>query len=304
MERLLRALTRFGVKPMLSPRIPVWLQRQTGTLSALILRTPRHIEVARRRLGGNDALAITPTRHAQGLGMLYLHGGAYVMGGFGSHRKLAGWLAQSTRARTWLLDYRLAPEHPCPAALEDALAAYRELLDEGQDPARLIIAGDSAGGGLTLATAVAIRDAGLPLPAALILLSPWVDLTQSGATITTHVARDAMLSPAWLYFGAAAYAGNRSAQDAACSPLNADLTGLPPMLIQVGSEEILLDDARRLKAAAIGAGVDAELHEYGGGGHVFQFHAGQLPVADRALEDIARFVQRRIHIQAEGNTGD
>ncbi|WP_097461371.1 alpha/beta hydrolase [Mangrovitalea sediminis] len=302
MERLLRALTRFGVKPMLSPRIPVWLQRQTGTLSALILRTPRHVTMALRHLGGNKALAITPTRHAPGIGMLFLHGGAYVMGGFGSHRKLAGWLAQTTQARTWLLDYRLAPEHPCPAALDDALAAYRELLDEGQDPARLIIAGDSAGGGLTLATAVAIREAGLPLPAALVLLSPWVDLSQSGATITTHVARDAMLSPAWLNFGAAAYAGNRSPKDAICSPLNADLTGLPPMLIQVGSEEILLDDARRLNAGAIAAGVDADLQEYVGGGHVFQFHAGQLPVADRALGDIARFVQRRIDTPTERDT--
>ena len=185
-------------------------------------------------------------------------------------------------------DYRLAPEHACPAAIEDAVAVYDALLAEGVDPANLVVAGDSAGGGLTLATLQALKSAGKPLPAATLLLSPWVDLTLSELFDTD---RDIMLSPNWLSSAAQAYGGDDLSHPTR-SPLNGDLGGLPPVLIQAGSDEILLNDSHRLCDALNNAGTPARLQVHPQRWHDFQLHAGVLADADQALMTCARFIHQ------------
>lgn len=221
--------------------------------------------------------------------MLYLHGGGYTLGSPQTHRGLASHLAAAARCNLLLPDYRLAPEHSYPAALDDAVAAYRALLDRFR-PRNIVIAGDSAGGGLALCTAISLRDAGLPLPAALVLLSPWTDLTLSGETIVSKADVDPMLSRAWLQRAGDAYRGALAASDPRVSPLNAVLDGLPPMLIQVGSDEILLSDAQRLADRARAVGLDVRLQVEEGLWHDFQVHAGVLKAADAAIQRIAAFV--------------
>jgi len=185
-------------------------------------------------------------------------------------------------------DYRLAPEHACPAAIEDAVAVYDALLAEGVDPATLVIAGDSAGGGLALATLQALKAKKIALPSCTILISPWVDLSLNDLFDTD---RDIMLSPAWLASAADAYGGEDPARPA-CSPLNGDLTGLPPVLIQAGSDEILLNDSHRLCSALNDAGTPARLQVHPQRWHDFQLHAGVLADADQALMTCARFIHK------------
>lgn len=230
-------------------------------------------------------------RASTGRVVLYLHGGAYVAGSHGTHRGLAAAFVHSARARVLVPDYRLAPEHPFPAALDDALATYRWLLqDQAVDPAHIAFAGDSAGGGLAVALAVAARDAALPVPAGLALLSPWVDLTGSGGSIVDNAERDI-----WLDGGLIAPAGRLYAPDDAASPLVsplfADLHGLPPMLVHVGTHEVLLDDARRLVARAREHDVEASVGEFDGLWHVFQAVPG-IPEGTRSLRELGAFVRR------------
>jgi len=226
--------------------------------------------------------------------LLYLHGGGYCIGSARTCRSITGHLAKVTGATVYAPEYRLAPEHPHPAALEDAVSSYRALLGQGIAPESIAISGDSAGAGLSVATAVALRDAGLPLPAALVLISPWVDLTCTGDSHAIVGSRDPLLTTVGVKRWAADYLGERSAQDPACSPLFADLRSLPPMLIQVGSEEIVLADSTRLHERATAAGVAAELHEYPGLWHDFQMYAGMLRESDEAMKEIASFTSRHL----------
>ena len=189
------------------------------------------------------------------------------------------------------MDYRLAPEHPHPAAVDDALAAYRGLLDEGQPASRIGMAGESAGAGLTLATLVAARDAGLPLPCAAVLMSPWVDLTLGAASMETKAAVDPVLSAAALQRRADDYVGNHDRTAPLISPLFADLHGLPPLLIQAGSHEILLDDATRLAARAASADVTVRLEITAGVPHVFQGFPACSTKQSTALANAGAFVR-------------
>jgi len=191
-------------------------------------------------------------------------------------------------------DYRLAPEHACPAAIEDAVAVYKALLAEGVDPATLVIAGDSAGGGLALAALQALKAEKIALPSSTILISPWVDLSLNDLFDTD---RDIMLSHAWLASGAGAYGGDDPARPA-CSPLNGDLSGLPPVLIQSGGDEILLNDSHRLCAALNDAGTPARLQVHPQRWHDFQLHAGVLADADQALMTCARFIHQHWKLAA------
>lgn len=225
--------------------------------------------------------------------VMYLHGGGYCIGSLETHRAMLTHLAAAIRGRVLAVDYRLAPEHPHPAALDDAVAAYRFALSGGVAPGHVVVAGDSAGGGLTLATLVALRDTGVPLPAAGVCLSPWADLTQSGATIATHAGVDPMVRGEDLDRWAEAYRGTTAIDSPAISPLFGDLAGLPPLHIEVGTSEVLLDDARRVAAAASAAGVEVELYEAEDMIHVWQFFAGIVPEADEAIERIATFVAAR-----------
>lgn len=291
MKRFLYLLIRYTLRPFLSPWMPLPLQRAWSAVAALTTLGPRGFTTAELRLDSVPARRITPATARAGRAVLYLHGGAYVIGGPASHARLAAHVGHAARAEVFFPDYRLAPENPFPAALDDALIAYQALLAQSWAPSQIVMAGDSAGGGLALATVLALRDRKLPLPSALVLLSPWVDLTLSGESHTTKAQLDPMLTRSWLAFGAARYAAVRPLDDPGLSPLFGDLAGLPPMLIQVGSEEILLSDAERLAQRAQAAGVPAKLTRYDGVWHDFQVHARVLPEADRALAEIGEFLK-------------
>ena len=292
MKAVLRTAVRVLFKPLLAPWVPLALQRQGSRLAGVLSKYPRGSVSSRIDMGGVPALQVHSAAAEAGRALLLLHGGAYVLGGPASHGALAGQLGQAAGAEAYLPDYRLAPEHPYPAALDDALAAYRWLLQRYQ-PGQISIAGDSAGGNLTLATAIAIRDAGLPQPAALALISPWVDLTHSGESIRTRAARDPMLRLSWIAAGAQFYRGGLALDDARLSPLFAELNGLPPMMIHVGSEEILYSDAERLAQRARDAGVEVSLQCFDGLWHDFQLQAGLLAEADASIAELGEFLRRK-----------
>lgn len=224
--------------------------------------------------------------------VLHLHGGGYVMCSPDTHRGMAALMSKVSRARVLVPDYRLAPEHRFPAALDDAVATYRWLLeDEGIDPGRLAVTGDSAGGGLGLALLVRARDEGLPLPACYVGLSPWTDLAGTGGSMQSKDGVDPWLSARLVPPAANAYAGDAPLDDPLVSPLYADLRGLPPLLLQVGSDEILLDDSRRLVERARDVGVTADVHVFDGLWHVFQAFP-VVPEAKRAWREIGAFIRR------------
>jgi acetyl esterase/lipase len=224
--------------------------------------------------------------------ILYLHGGGYAIGSIATHRYLMQGISRTSGARVLGIDYRLAPENPFPAAVEDAVTAWKWLLAQGLDPKRCAIGGDSAGGGLTLATLVALRDRGIALPGAAVLLSPWTDLAGTGASVKTKAAEDPMVNEAGLKMMAQAYLASADARDPLASPLYAKLSGLPPLLIQVGSAEILLDDATRVTERARAAGVEVVLEPWEDMIHVFQAFP-MLAEAGQAIEKIGSFVRSR-----------
>jgi len=217
--------------------------------------------------------------------LLYLHGGGYVVGSPKSHRHLIAALSDAAGIGVFAPDYRMAPEHPFPAAVDDGVAAYKGLINSGLPATKLAIAGDSAGGGLTMATLLAARDKGLPMPACAVPISPWADLSQGGEAYRTRAKRDPMITKDGLDQMAAAYLGGKSAKTPLASPVFADLKGLPPLLIQVGSEEALHSDAVTLAANADAAGVDVSFESWGGMMHVW--HAF-FPILSEGRDAIAR----------------
>ncbi len=225
--------------------------------------------------------------------ILYLHGGGFRIGSIASHRDLIQRLSEAAQARVLAIDYRLSPECLFPAPVDDALAAWRWLLEQGHAPARIAIAGDSAGGGLALSLMLAARAKNLPLPCAACLMSPWTDMTASGATYETRAARDPMHQRAMILGMARGYLGKSGdACDPLASPLFADLGGLPPLLIQCGGREVILDDSCVLAERARQAGVEVELDLYEDMIHVFQTYA-ELPDAATALARAGAFLDRR-----------
>jgi acetyl esterase/lipase len=228
----------------------------------------------------------------------YLHGGGYVIGSINTHREMISRLSRAAGARALTLGYRLAPESPFPAAVEDSTAAYRWLLSTGADPARLVIAGDSAGGGLTMATLVALRDAGDPLPAAAVCLSPWVDMEATGDSMTTKAEADPMITHEDVLEGAQAYLNGADPRTPLASPIHADLSGLPPLLIHVGTAEVLLDDSTRLAERARSAGVNVTLEPWNDMIHVWQFMAAMLPEGQQAIDRIGEFVRQHTGAKA------
>jgi acetyl esterase/lipase len=223
--------------------------------------------------------------------LLFLHGGAYIVGGIESHRHLVVQAGRVARVRTLALDYRLAPEHPFPAALDDALAAYRFLLSEGYAPADIVLAGESAGGGLALGALVALRDAGTPLPGCVWLSSPWTDLTMSGESMISKADVDPLIQKPYLIEAASAYLKGADPRTPLASPLFAELAGLPPLLIQVGGAETLLDDSMRLARAAAQANVRVVLETWPDMIHAWTLYYPQLDEGRRALDSMGRFVQ-------------
>jgi monoterpene epsilon-lactone hydrolase len=225
--------------------------------------------------------------------ILYFFGGGYVLGTPATRRKTAGHLALAAKVRVLVPNYRLAPEHPFPAAVDDAVHAYQWLLDHGGEPSKTVLAGDSAGGGLAVATAIALRDRRLPMCAGIVALSPWADLTCSGDSMTTSAAVDIECTRDRLVEMAGWYMNGADPAQPLASPVFADLVGLPPLLCVVGGDEELLDDSIRLVRNAGIAGIDATLSITAGMQHVFPIWAGSFPEADAAIALIGDWVQRR-----------
>ncbi|MEY2505410.1 MAG: epsilon-lactone hydrolase [Verrucomicrobiota bacterium] len=221
----------------------------------------------------------------------YLHGGGYISGSAKTGRPLTAPLARQMGARIFSLDYRLAPENHFPVGLDDAVAGYRWLLSNGIDAGNISVMGDSAGGGMTLALAMRVRDAGEPLPACLVCLSPWTDMTGNSATIKANADRDPMFVAQDCRRYANAYLGDQSPLDPLASPLFGNLAGMPPMLIQVGRDEVLLDDARDLHGKVHAAGGSSDLHIYENVPHGWHFGAPFVPESREALREIADFIR-------------
>jgi len=249
-------------------------------------------------VAGVPAEWIDPPGGATDRVVLYLHGGGYVAGSIDSHRNLTGHLAQAMGCRVLALDYRLAPEHPHPAPVTDAVAAYRWLLDEGFAAGHVMIAGDSAGGGLTMATLLMARDQGLAMPAAAVPISPMLDLEATGASMTSRADADPMITRSMALEIVQLFVGDGDRHDPYAAPLHGDLTGLPPLLIQVGDAEVLLDDSTRLAEQAVAAGVEVTLEVWPEMVHVFQASAGYVPEADQAIAHIAEFGRLRLGMPA------
>jgi monoterpene epsilon-lactone hydrolase len=242
---------------------------------------------------GVEAEWITAPGAAADRIVLYLHGGGYVLGSVKTHRDLIGRISRAAQARVLALNYRLGPEHPFPAAVDDAVAGYRYLIENKCKPARIVIAGDSAGGGLTVAALVAIRDARLPMPAAGVCMSPWVDLEGQGESMTTRAQADPVVQREGLMGMAQAYLGGKDPRSPLASPLHADLKGLPPLLIQVGDAETLLDDSTRVAEKARAAGVQVKLEVWPEMIHVWQLFASFLPEGQQAVDAIGNYIRER-----------
>jgi len=246
-------------------------------------------------LGGRPAVVVEPAGEAAPGTILYFHGGSFALGSPTTAMPITAQLVRRTGVRAVSLDYRLAPEHPFPAAIEDGVAAWRALLDAGVDPASVVLAGDSAGGGLAVTTTLAARDAGLPLPAGIVAFSPGLDHARTGTSMTSKEGVDPFFTRAAVERTGALYlAGQDAAQPLAAPAVHADLAGLPPLLLQVGTNELLLDDAVRLADRARDAGVDVVLDITDDVPHVFQAYAGTLDEADEALDRAALFVTQRL----------
>lgn len=225
--------------------------------------------------------------------LLYFHGGAYLLGSGDSHRETVARLSAASGLRALLPEYRLAPEHPFPAAVEDAHAAYRWLLDQGIRPEHIVVAGDSAGGGLSLALLLSIRNATDPMPSGAALLSPWTDLAGTGESMTTRKEIDPWIGAESILMIGQLYAGQEDVRNPLISPVYADLHGLPPLLIEVGDDEVLLDDSTRIVEHAQTAGVEVTLHVWEGMWHVFPAFAFVIDEGKQAMEEMGAFIRTR-----------
>ncbi len=233
---------------------------------------------------------LRPEKHERTL--LYLHGGGYFSCSVETHRPACAQLARRLQAQVFSVEYRLAPEHPFPAGIHDAVAAYAWLLESGIPPGKLVVAGDSAGGGLALACLLEARTRGLPMPAGMVLFSPWTDMTLSGESMRTMASRDVMFRPEQFPAVVSAYLGEHSPKDPLASPLFADLRGLPPLMLWASEHEILCSDATRLHEAAQAQGVESELHLAPGLPHIWPIMV-RLPESKPALGKVAQFAARR-----------
>jgi len=250
--------------------------------------------------GGVDSEWIAPANAAKHKAILYFHGGGFRFGSVTSHRDLIARISEASGCRVLAINYRLAPEHRFPAPLEDALAAYRWLLDQGLKPECIAFAGDSAGGNLALACLLSLRERGLPLPAAGVLMSPWTDLAATGASYTSRSDVDPIHQRPMIVALAKNYLGEDGDPcNPLVSPLYADLTGMPPLLIQVGDRETVLDDSTMFADKARAAGIDVELQVWDGMIHVFQMFGEELAEARQAIDSIAKFLDKRLPMNAE-----
>lgn len=289
---LLRRGLRVWFRGLIRPPVPIALQRAVLRGLTFFLPQARGVSLERSTLAGLSCEWHSPSQTTPGV-VLYLHGGGFVLGGANTHRALASHLALQTQMAVVAIDYRRSPEHPFPAARDDALCAYQALIHCGHSPDQIVIAGDSAGGNLSLITGQRLRDLGLPQPAAYVCFSPVTDFT--GAQLHVPFTGDPLIHPAWLAQALALYVPDGLARDdPALSPVFADCRGLAPIFIQVGEDEVLLNDSWRMAQRAKADGVDVVLQRFPGLWHVFQAQAGVLRAADLALAEVAAFLRSRV----------
>lgn len=250
------------------------------------------IDCTHADIQGIPAEWITPSIVDRGRGILYLHGGYFISGSIESHRHLAGSIAYAAQAKALIIEYRLAPEHRFPAGIEDALTAYQWMLAQGYEPGQIFLAGDSAGGGLVLSCLLALKERNLPLPAGGVCLSPAIDLTFSGESWKKNLKKELIVNPYTADKLQSIYLGDVHARSPLASPLFGDLPGLPPILIQVGSDEMLLSDAQQFAERAKQAGVEVKLEVWPGMQHVWQYAASRLPEGRQAIERIGEFIRQ------------
>jgi len=244
--------------------------------------------------GGVPAIKVTPDGAHTDRVLQYVHGGGYVFCSANTHKRMAGHMAKAIGCPALVLDYRLAPEHPHPAPVNDSITAYRWLLSQGIRAEHIAISGDSAGGGLCVATLVKLRDDGVAQPAAAVPISPWADMEGTGESMQTRAAVDMRVQKPAIQQLSALFLAGKSTRDPYASPLYADLKGIAPLYIQVGDEETLLDDAVRLARRALDAGVEVKLEIYPEMQHIFQICAGYLPQADLAIQRMAAWIKPRL----------
>lgn len=256
--------------------------------------SPPNVDVMSSRLGGVRGEWLIPPDSGEDAALLYFHGGGYVIGSLDSHRHLVTAIAREAGLRVFNADYRLAPEAPFPAAVEDGVAAYRGLLEIGIKPERIIVSGDSAGGGLTVATLLAARDQGLPMPAGAIPISPWVDLTGTSESLVSRASRDPMVTKENIIELSGTYLAGKDPKTPLASPIFADLKGLPPLLILVGTEETLYDDAATLYARADAAGVPTSFEVWSQMVHVWPWFHPMLTDGRNAITRMALFIRTQI----------
>jgi len=268
------------------------MRRQISRLSKMMVPAFR-VQVDVDKINGLHAEWLTPKDRMDSKLLLYLHGGGYVVGGCDMYRQMVSHIARAGRIRALVPEYRLAPEHRFPAAIDDAVATYRSLLGMGIKAEDIIIGGDSAGGGLAVGSLLALRDAGDPLPAAAILLSPFLDATGSGDSMQTRKEQDPLFYPEGLETVVEHYCDPHQRSYPQISPVFADVEGLPPMFIQVGDDEILLSDSERLADLCVAAGIDVELQVWPEMWHVFQMFVGKMPESRRAIEKMGAYIQSR-----------
>ncbi len=275
------------------------LHQEVEKSAGMFGKLPAQIEVSPIKIDGLSAEWILPSQVTKDKVILYFRGGGYVIGSSQSHRSIVAKFVKSSGTGALLFDYCLAPEHPFPAALEDSVAAYRWLLAQGILPSHIVFVGDSAGGGLCLATLLALRDQGISLPAAAVALSPWTDLKNTGESLKTKAKVDQLTwGESWIVFSKY-YAGDNDPGNPWISPLYGDLHGLPPILIYVGENEVLLDDSTRFAEKAENAGVDITLRVGEGMFHCFPACAPLFPEAKQAMDEICAFIKTNIKKQIE-----
>lgn len=288
---LLRGFLRLFFRGLVRPPMPVSGQRRVLRMLTAITLTPRGVSRSAATLAGRPCEWHRPPG-SRGSVLLYLHGGAFMIGGPDTHRGICASLAKRGALDVCALDYRLAPEHPYPAARDDVVAAYQALLQSGYRPEQIAIGGDSAGGNLSLVGCLRIIELGLPAPVALVCFSPVTDFT--GDQMHQPPAGDPLLHPRWIEQAAQLYCpADLPRNDPGVSPLFADLSPLPPTLIQVGEDELLLNDSLRLAKCAEAARLDVRLERYPGLWHVFQAHVGMLRAADYAIARVVAFLRER-----------
>ncbi len=277
----------------LPPGVEPPLEQMRKAMEKVAFRVADDVKAEPVTVAGRPAEWVRAPGIQAGRAILYLHGGGYVMGSINTHRSLAGEVSRAAQAAVLLVDYRMGPEAPFPAAVEDGVASYRWLLDQGFTPKSLAIAGDSAGGGLTMATLVSARDQGLPMPAAAVPISPWVDLTCTNDSYKTRAAADPMINPSGIGRMVGFYLQGQDPKQPYASPNFADLKSLPPLLIHVGRDEVLLDDSIKLDAKAKADGVTSTLEIWDDMIHVWHAFHPMLPEAKQAITRVGSFLREQ-----------